>query len=73
MPTTEQLIELNRVIGELSANVKILTTAVTKLENDVTELKLVASKWKGAFGLLLMAGGVIAWLVNLLPPLWEKH
>lgn len=73
MPSSEQLIELNRIIGELSANVKTLTNAVYKLEIDVNELKLVAHRWKGAFGLLLMAGSAIAWVVSQLPPLWEKH
>jgi len=73
MPPQDQLNDLNRLIGELIANVQDLQKAVTSLEKDVAELNNVASRWKGAFSLVLVFGAVVTWVINLLPPLWERN
>lgn len=73
MTQIDQVIELNRLIGELTSEVRNLRLAFDSLEKDVADLKQSAAKWKGAFGLVLIFGSFLGWLVNLLHSFWERQ
>ena len=65
--------ELYRLVGELKAEVRALCDEQKLLRGDVVALKAQANRWKGAFGVLLMLGGFLGWIVSwflklLLPP-----
>ena len=77
---TDQLIDLNRLLGELKSDVTNLRNDISNLHNDfaslerdVSELKGAAARWKGAFGLILVLGSAVMALLNLFQALWERH
>ncbi|MDJ0686440.1 MAG: hypothetical protein QNJ84_17275 [Alphaproteobacteria bacterium] len=54
--------QLHKDIGALTASVGELKREIAGLKKDVSALTAQANRWKGAFVVLLAAGGVVGWL-----------
>lgn len=54
--------QLHKDIGALTESVIELKKDIAGLKKDVSALTAQANRWKGAFVVLLGAGGVIGWL-----------
>ncbi len=59
-------------IAALTVQVEHLTEAVNGLQTSVAGLTAQANRWKGAFVVVLMLGGVMGWLANLLAGAWTR-
>ena len=59
-------------IAALTVQVEHLTVAVNGLQTTVESLTAQANRWKGAFVVVLMLGGVMGWLANLLAGAWTR-
>ncbi|MAG24643.1 hypothetical protein CMI47_03600 [Candidatus Pacearchaeota archaeon] len=58
--------DVDAQLAALKVEVEHLAEAVEKLTATTEKLTAQANRWKGAFGVVLFAGGLFGWLVNTL-------
>lgn len=58
--------ETQRLIGEMNANIKSIMEKQDKMEKKLDDVVAMTNRWKGATAILILIGGVIGWVTNLL-------
>lgn len=59
-------IEVATALGSIDATLKSIDTRLCKVESDLKSAVGTLNRWKGATGIMIIVGGVIGWLGNLL-------
>lgn len=59
-------------IAVLATKLDILVEKVEKIETQMDKMEAQVNHWKGAFFIVLIAGGLIGWLVDKALTLWMK-
>ena len=57
--------ETQRLIGEMSANIKTIMGKQEEMEKKLDAVVAMTNRWKGATTILIMLGGFIGWVINL--------
>lgn len=63
---TQTEIDTARAIGSMSANIETLMERTAKMEKKLDDVVAMTNRWKGATGLLILLGGFIGWVTNIL-------
>ena len=53
-------------LAALRVEVTHLTESVDALKTEVVALTAQANRWKGAFGVVLVVGGIIGWFASII-------
>jgi hypothetical protein len=57
--------ETQRLIGEMSANIKTIMTKQAEMEVKLDAVVAMTNRWKGATTILILLGGFLGWAANL--------
>lgn len=55
-----------RLIGQMSANIETIMKKQDEMEKKLDSVVAMTNRWKGATTILIMLGGFLGWLANLL-------
>ncbi len=58
--------ETQRLIGEMSANIKTIMTEQVEMKKQLASVVAMTNRWKGATTILIILGGLIGWASNLI-------
>lgn len=64
--------ETQRLLGSLIADMKTVMEKTEKIEKKLDSVVAMTNRWKGATAILIIVGGVIGWLSNLIIKLLGK-
>jgi len=58
--------DTQRMIGQMSANIETIMKKQDEMEKKLDAVVAMTNRWKGATTILIMIGGLIGWVTNLL-------
>ena len=58
--------QILRAVGKLEGRMEAIASDVAQLKQDIGEVKSQANRWKGAFGFVLIFGGIFGFIGNFL-------
>jgi hypothetical protein len=58
--------ETQRLLGSMSANIETIMKEQAEMKKQLASVVAMTNRWKGATTILIIAGGFIGWVTNLL-------
>lgn len=58
--------DLSRQVGELTGKINAMDDHIKTMQQDVSDMKAQANRWKGAFLVILAFGGILGWVADKL-------